>query len=138
MSRKTLPAPTRWLLARGFIQGRTLDYGCGKCHDINNLFFKADGVDPYYRMVEIGTQYDTILCHFVLNVIEEEPERWSVLQTIRNLLAPTGIAYISVRNDLQKLNGCTSRGTWQGNVKVPGLLIKTTPSYRLYRLTKND
>jgi len=137
ITRKTLPLPTRWLLARGLLRGTILDYGCGKCFDLNNLFFVSDGYDPYYRKDGIEHySYDVILCNFVLNVIDNAAARQGVIDDIQYLLALGGKAYISVRNDTHKLNGCTKRGTWQGNVIPPGKLIHQCASYRMYELGK--
>jgi ATP adenylyltransferase len=100
ISRKTLPLPTRWLLGRGLLKGVILDYGCGKCFELNNLFFVSDGYDPHYRKDGIEhSSYDTIICNFVLNVIESPAARQGVIDDIQYLLAPGGVAYISVRND---------------------------------------
>jgi hypothetical protein len=124
-------------MSQGLLNGSILDYGCGKCHEINNNHFKADGYDPHYRPDGINQQsYDVILCNFVLNTIESVFERVATIQRIRKLLSPDGVAYISVRNDKKKLNGFTSRRTWQGFVIPPGELIKECASYRMYRLTK--
>ena len=137
IKRKGLPNPTRWLLYQGLLKGTVLDYGCGKCHEINNQHFVADGYDSYYRPEILIKRYDTIICNFVLNTIESIFERVAIVQRIRKLLSSNGVAYVSVRNDKKKLNGFTSRGTWQGYVIPAGELIKEVPSYRIYRLTKS-
>ena len=137
-SRRNLPLPTRWLLGRGLLGGRTLDYGCGRCHELNNRFFQTDGYDPHYRPELPTGQYETILCNFVLNTIDSNFNRAIIIQKILDLLSPTGTAYISVRNDVKKLNGLTKLGTWQGYVVPPGKLIHSCTSYRLYRLTKSS
>ena len=137
IKRRGLPNPTRWLLSQRLLRGTILDYGCGKCHEINNQNFVTDGYDPYYRPEVLIKKYDTIICNFVLNTLESIFERVAIVQRIRRLLSSNGVAYISVRNDKKKLNGITSRGTWQGYVIPPGELIKETPSYRIYRLTKS-
>lgn len=138
MPRRGLPAPTKWLLRRGLVVGRTLDYGCGKCHELNNRFFVADGYDPFYRPHGLErSHYDTIICNFVLNVIPNESAQNEVIGIIKSHLFHKGNAYISVRNDIKKLRGYTKRGTWQGNVIVPGELLHSTNSYRLYRLTRD-
>jgi ATP adenylyltransferase len=139
ISRKTLPLPTRWLLGRGLLKGVILDYGCGKCFELNNLFFVSDGYDPHYRKDGIEhSSYDTIICNFVLNVIESPAARQGVIDDIQYLLAPGGIAYISVRNDKEKLNGCTKRGTWQGLVEPPGHLIVCKPGWLMHVLYNGD
>ena len=120
--------------------GATLDYGCGRCHDLNNKHFPSDGYDPHYRPDGIRLQvYDTILCNFVLNTLPSKLQRWFVVVKVQYLLSPGGLAYFSVRNDKKQLKGWTSKGTWQGFVNVPGgELIHKASSYRLYRLTKDD
>jgi hypothetical protein len=139
ISRKTLPLPTRWLLSRGLLKGAILDYGCGKCFKLNNLFFVSDGYDPHYRLSGIRHEsYDTILCNFVLNVIESQEMRNTVVEHIQSLLAHDGIAYITVRNDTHKLNGCTKRGTWQGLVTPPGHLFKYTANWCMHIMYKGD
>ena len=125
-------------MGRDMIVGRTLDYGCGRCHELNNHFFQAEGYDPHYRPELPVGQYETILCNFVLNVLPTNLERGTVIHKILDLLTPTGTAYIAVRNDIKKLNGITKRGTWQGYVVSPGTLIHSCPSYRLYQLTKTS
>jgi SAM-dependent methyltransferase len=136
MSRKVLPTPTRYLLKNGMLKGDILDYGCGKCHDLNNQHFTSEGYDPHHRPVEPAGKYDTIICNFVLNTIDCKFRRALVVQSILDLLVDGGVAYISVRNDVAKLRGRTTRGTWQGYVIPPGNLIHQTVSYRMYALTK--
>lgn len=101
IARKTLPRPTSLLLEKGLIQGKVLDYGCGKCHEINNSFFEAEGYDPHFRPDFPQHKYDTIICNYVLNVVEGI-ERTYVVENIRNLLRPGGNAYITVRRDISK------------------------------------
>lgn len=136
-SRKLLPLPTRRLLERGMIVGRTLDYGCGRCHELNNRFFYAEGYDPHHKPELPTGQYETIICNFVLNVLPTQLERGTTIHKILDLLSPTGTAYFAVRNDIKRLNGLTKRGTWQSYVVPPGELIHSCPTYRLYRLTKD-
>ena len=134
--RKTLPLPTRWLIKERRIIGDVLDYGCGRCHEVNNKHFRADGYDPHYRPDGIKKlRYDTIICNYVLNVIEDPVERAKVLAHIESLLTPAGYAYISVRNDIDE-DHVSSRGTWQGVIDLPTLFpLRETVGYKMY-LTK--
>ena len=147
IARKTLPAPTRWLMRMGAIRGTTLDYGCGKCHEVNNQFLPGhlgwvDGYDPYYRpsgIPSVHTRYQTIICNYVLCVLPTPEERIQVLIDIQHLLTNDGLAFITVRNDFPKKgHGWTSRGTCQAKVILPYRSIFISSAFRIYLLTKTD
>ncbi len=132
ITRKNLSLPMAYLLETGKLQGECLDYGCGKGFDCDSL--GMDGYDLNHRPHLPTAQYDTIICNYVLNVIETHDARWGVVRHILKLLKPGGTAYISVRNDSFK-EGYTSTGSWQGKVSVPfGTLIKKCAGYRMYRV----
>jgi hypothetical protein len=142
VARKKIPAPTRWLLSRGFLnpaEEPILDYGCGKCHELNNLFFRADGYDPYYRKDGIRLYaYKTIICNFVLNVIPSRNERFDLCNHVQALLSPNGRAFLSVRTDMEKLKGWTKRGTWQGVVQPVGAIpFASGNGWAMYRMSKD-
>lgn len=144
ITRKTLPVPTKWLLDNNEILFPTLDYGCGKCHEINNQYFPCEGYDPYYRPNGLNESdwktYSTIICNYVLCVIPSHQERIKVLKRIQKLLFNGGVAYITIRNDKPKQGwGINKRGTYQGRVHWLSLkLIRKTSRYRMYLLTKED
>jgi ATP adenylyltransferase len=135
ISRKTLPKPTRWLMDKGLIWGRTLDYGCGKCFPINPIDW--DNYDPYYYPVILSPGYQTIICNYVLCTLPTQAERMKVLRQINFLLYSNGIAYISVRNDKPRWGwGVSKRGTYQGRVQgLPLPLLYKCHGFRIYRLT---
>lgn len=112
-----------------------MDFGCGKCHDLNNQFFEADGYDPVHRPIPFSGKYDIVLCNYVLNTLQYAGDRWLIVLSVRDLLSENGMAFFSVRNDMKALQGPTNKGTWQGHVPGPGSLIKITPNYRLYYYT---
>jgi len=144
IGRKTLPVPTRWLLKNNLIKGKVLDYGCGRCHSLNNAHFDAHGFDPCWNFPQTDTSivnnstYDTVICIYVLCVLEAKM-RWDVLRNIQNNLNPNGIAYIAVRNDKPKNGwGVTSKGTYQGRVRKLTLpLLYKNSQFRIYTLTRN-
>lgn len=136
IARKSLSQPTKYLIKQGLIVGKTLDYGCGKGYDCDEL--GCDGYDPYHRPGKIKGKYDTIYCNFVLNVIADPLERDAVIASILKLLKAKGTAYISVRNDRRALNGYTSRGTWQGLIQLPLPVVKSTTGWTMYKLIKKD
>lgn len=112
-------APLRWLLKHGHIPTtpvvnghhlnaiRVLDYGCGYGTDaryLQALGYDAHGYDPFHA---VGSdpdcwafRYHFVTCTYVLNVILEEQERELALRNIRALLACDGVAYVTVRRDL--------------------------------------
>ena len=141
ITRKKLSKPMQWLLDQGLIntEDHGLDYGCGKGFDANFMGF--DGWDPNHRDDTRGlsTEYDVITCNYVLNVIEDDEERKNVEARIIDKLARGGVAYVSVRNDTNALNGCTSRGTWQGVVEPfheGWQLIKVDPKFKIWKYTR--
>lgn len=140
ISRKTLPLPTRWLLSQSLVNGRVLDYGCGKCFKINPSTWH--NYDPYHCPTTYWQWYncyETIICNYVLCTLPAEERKW-VLLNIQNLLTNNGIAYLSVRNDKPKQGwGLSARKTYQGRAQELKLnCIRTCSTYRIYRLTKKD
>jgi hypothetical protein len=146
ITRKQLPRPTRWLLRNGYLLKHKfipmLDFGCGKCHSVNNEHLHIDGYDPHFRPDGIpeGKRYQIIVCNYVLCVLPPE-EHLSVLRAIRRLLTEHGHAYISVRADKPKQGwGLSSKGTYQGQVEsLAGLpVIHENSSWKTFLLTKKS
>lgn len=133
----------RDLLGLDLIKGEVMDYGCGRGTDTRVLKlkkFKCDSFDPHWQpKIDKTKRYDTIICVFVLNVIESEHERARVCRSIYSLLKPGGRAYVAVRRDLRKPDGYTSIGTWQGTVDVPGadLMFEKKGQYALFTFGKD-
>ncbi len=123
--RKWPSYPTKQLWRQGLIQGRVLDFGCGTGTDVNFLRanqFNVVGYDPYYAPEYPTGKFDTILCHYVLNVLLGE-EQAHVLMAISELLKPTGRAYFTVRRDIQQSGFRTHTQhdckVYQANVALP-------------------
>lgn len=140
IARKTPSAPMQALAQEGRLEGMKLDYGCGRGFDADH--YDMHGFDPHFRPSEPGDLYDTITCNYVLNVVKDRETRLAILSDIQRRLAPEGQAYITVRADRKSLNGPTSIGTWQGDVRedlAPFFpLLRSTASYATYVMTKND
>lgn len=142
ISRTKPPTPVLWLLREGLLHGRILDYGCGKCRDLNNIWFDMPGqcsifsYDPHYQPVMPEGLFDAILCTYVLCTVEER-EQGGILWDIQRRLKDNGIGFISVRNDKPKWGyGISSKGTFQRNVLLPFLYqLRETSQYRTYLLT---
>jgi SAM-dependent methyltransferase len=129
ITRRTLSVPARLLSERGLLVGRTLDYGCGKGSDATTLGLHK--YDPYFRPSMPRGKFATIMCNYVLNVVTPEQEE-VVLEGIRRKLAPGGVAYIAVRRDV-KVEGVTSKGTYQRNVKLDlPILLERKGAFCIY------
>lgn len=138
IDRKETSFPTRFLLEKGLVQGRVLDFGCGKMMDLKALQqqgFDVVGFDPHYLNEWPEGQFDTILCHYVLNVLLPLEQTY-VLMAIAELLKPGGTAYFTVRRDLKR-EGFRDHyiykvPTYQCNVKLPFRSIKKANHCEIY------
>jgi len=112
ITRRGISAPMKHLIKKELLLGATLDYGCGKGSDAIEL--EMDRFDPHHHNVVLRQSYDTITCHYVINTLLPDDGE-DVLRRIKALLNTNGRAYITVRRDV-KIDGFTSRGTYQRNV----------------------
>jgi len=140
IARKSLSVPVRWLRDKGLVTSGpdTLDYGCGRGYDCDQMEWA--GYDPHFRPSPPTSNYGTVYCGYVFNVVEDVAERAEIFAAITSLLRAGGTAYIAVRNDSKKLQGTTSKGTWQGVVDMADYgcsCIRSTSSYRIYRWEKS-
>lgn len=129
--RKKPSRPMRFLYEKGLLVGDMLDYGCGRGADAK--FFGMDAYDPFWMPNKPVGQYDTITCHFVMNVVDEKTQR-DILADIRNLLRFGGNAYITVRRDIKE--NYHVRGYQQSLVYLDLESIEKNTSYEIYRLIK--
>lgn len=137
ITRNKPSSPTRYLIGKDLLQGNILDFGCGKGFDVSYLRekgFEITGYDPYFFPNKPSGLYDTIICHYVINVLEKEKES-EVLNEISNYLKENGTAFITVRRDI-KNEVHTSKGTYQRNVTIDLPVIKENSNYCIYKLKK--
>lgn len=123
--RKYISFPCKILLDKNLIVGKTLDFGCGFGKDVEVLKMKGydvSGYDPHYFPINLEDDYDTIICFYVLNVLESE-EQINVLMDISERLKIGGKAYFAVRRDVKYQGFRTHKlhqiQTFQTNVKLP-------------------
>jgi hypothetical protein len=133
--RNKLSKPARLLNEAGLLAGNVLDYGCGRGDDADRL--GCDRFDPYYFPKEPSGQYDTIMCNFVLNVIDNDCDRHETIAKIQDLLTDSGCAYISVRANKKDLRGYTSIGTWQGLVTLNCEVFYKDSGCIIYKVCKD-
>lgn len=132
ITRRGISPPMKYLVRNELIVGSALDYGCGKGQCAIEL--EMDKYDPHFWPDEPRQKYDTVTCHYVLNVIDKAEQK-KVLESILSLLNPKGRAYITVRRDIKTV-GFTSRGTYQKNVLLDLPIIKEVKNaYCIYELT---
>ncbi len=113
IARKNASQPTKWLNLRGHIKGTVLDYGCGRGADSRYLTesgFDVTSYDPYWNPIEVNGTFETVICNYVLNVVEPE----EMTQVLANLTKfSSGTVFVAVRRDLPregaKGKGCTQR-----------------------------
>lgn len=142
IARRTLSAPMRHLNSLALIPqtSKSLDYGCGRGYDADQL--GMDKFDPFHFPQAMSSEYDVVTCNYVLNVIESEDERQDVITELLRNTRSGGVIYVSVRNDKRALKGITSKGTWQGFISDLELeangfwLIKQTSNYRMFKYRK--
>lgn len=144
ISRKALSVPVRWLEKRGMIRSTIYDYGCGRGDDLRHLREKgyfAGGHDPNHKPIEkesvdICLQVsDTVLCTYVLNVVQKHRGQDDILRQIKENLKDDAVAYITVRRDI-KTEGINKRGTYQRNVLLNLPVVRETSTYCIYKMEK--
>ena len=144
IKRISLSVPTRYLLQHNLLKGCILDFGCGYGFDTDELKrqgYNITGYDYYYYRPEYPVgKFDTILCNYVLNVLEPYAQA-EVMMNVTNLLSPGGTAFFAVRRDLTeegfRLHAIYRQYTYQCNVRLPfqslernTCLLYTSPSPR--------
>ena len=139
IKRTDLSVPTRYLLQHNLLKGRILDFGCGFGYDTDELKkrdYDIIGYDYYYRPDYPEGKFDTIICNYVLNVLEPYAQA-EVIMNVTNLLSPNGTAYFAVRRDLTeegfRLHAIHKQYTYQCNVKLPFQSLIRNSSYELYQ-----
>ncbi len=125
IERTSISFPTRWLKQNNLLKGEILDFGCGFGFDtdqLKNQGYNIVGYDNYYQPDFPEKRFDTIICNYVLNVLEPN-EQAEVLMSVSELLQPSGKAYFSVRRDLKSEGFRThyvhKQPTYQSNVILP-------------------
>ena len=142
--RKGSSLPIKWLAAHeDLAQGnRTLDYGCGRGTDAKQYGWLK--WDPFYSPVpDFGItcqtsprrHFDTVLCTYVLNILPPE-ERVKTFENIERLLTQEGLAYFTVRRDINAAQ--QGRGCIQRYISLPWTSIRRTPGYQIYRASAAD
>lgn len=138
IERTSLSFPTSWLKQNNLLKAEILDFGCGFGFDTDQLKeqgFDIVGYDNYYRPKYPEKRFDTIVCNYVLNVLEPN-EQAEVLMSVSELLKPTGKAYFAVRRDLKSEGFRThyvhKQPTDQSNVILPYRSVFSNENCEIY------
>ncbi len=138
IERTAMSFPTRWLNQNNLLKGEILDFGCGYGIDTDQLKeqgFNIVGYDNHFRPNYPIKRFDTIICNYVLNVLEPN-EQAEVLMSVSELLKPTGKAYFAVRRDLKSEGFRThyvhKLPTYQSNVILPYKSVFTNENCEIY------
>lgn len=135
--------PTRWLMNNNLLKGDILDFGCGygiDVEELSKLGFNIMGYDKYYKPEYPKTTFDTIICQFVLNVVDED-EQDEIIKQIKLLLNKDAKAYFTVRIGLKqygyKFDKRVKKYSLQRFVRLPFKIINSAPRYRfvIYEMT---
>lgn len=138
ITRTKLSTPSKILLQKGLLKGNILDFGCGKGFDVHylkDIGYNIHGYDPYYQPNKPNCKFDTIICNYVLNVLEQY--KWQeVISDIKSMLNEDGIAYVTVRRDIKK-EGYRKHGkglTYQTNVILDFEKLAENKKYCIYKV----
>lgn len=139
IKRIDISVPTRYLLQHELLKGRILDFGCGYGFDTDELKrqgYDITGYDNYYRTTYPEGKFDTIICHYVLNVLEPYAQA-EVMMNVTHLLSPKGTAFFAVRRDLKeegfRIHALHKEYTYQCNVHLPFESLVENKSFEIYR-----
>jgi SAM-dependent methyltransferase len=134
IKRNKQSTPLRKLLHADLIRGRVLDYGSGFGFDANSIC--AEAYDPSHGPANFPEgQFDTILCTYVLNVLPDARACGKVLKSINKLLKVKGLAFVTVRRDIQRAR-LGFKG-WQRPVYLRGeVSLWRTSGYEVYVIGK--
>lgn len=131
ITRKKPSVPTRYLTENDLLKGRILDFGCGRGFD--SQYLGCESYDPNFQSNMPEGQFDTIICNYVLNVVDEGVE-YQVLREIWNKLKIGGTAYISVRRD-SKLYKSKQRHI---NLHELETVHKKDNVYQMYKMVREE
>lgn len=136
-SRKTHSVPVRWLKQNGLLKGRILDYGCGRGFDTIQLSedgFECECYDPHYQPIMPTGLFNTIICIYVLNVLQKNDQK-AVFEDVKTRLVFGGHAYFAVFKKVRHegwREHSFNRWTYQENAKMDLPIIFQTKRCVIY------
>jgi len=131
--RSTVSVGGKWLVERGHVKGRVLDFGCGFGFDADH--FGWDAFDPYYRQQELEGNYDTVICNHVLNMLTRA-SRERTIREIQEILTPSGAAFLIVPRNIPVTGKIALRKRIQNYVTMTLPSIYADRKLEVYRLER--
>lgn len=142
-TRSVHSVPVRWLKKHGLLVGRILDYGCGRGFDALQLAdegYECEAYDPHFQPIMPTGLFDTIICMYVINVLEKSEQR-AVQADVKRRLRVGGHAYFAVRRDIQREGWrlhSANRYTYQENAKMELPIIYQTHKFVIYDMKRTE
>jgi len=140
--RDKISFPTNWLRKNHLLKGEILDFGCGFGTDVKELNksgYTCVGYDKYYEPEYPQKKFRTIICQYVLNVLQAG-EQHEVIMEISQLLLSGGTAFFTVRRDLKqegfRIHKLHKQATYQCNVILPFKSIFSNEFCEIYEFTR--
>jgi SAM-dependent methyltransferase len=133
--RQTVSRTAQLLKDRNLLRGRILDYGCGFGFDADHFGWEA--FDPHYRPTTLEGLFDTVVCNHVANMLTRA-SRHKLFETIVTLLAPQGIAYLSVSRKIPTAGKLGIRKRIQNHVVLTLPSIVRDDELEVYRLERGS
>lgn len=133
-ARNALSTTARVLVDKKLARGRVLDYGCGLGYDADQLGW--EGFDPYYRQTVPTGLFDTVVVNHVANILTRN-SRAELFADVNSLLAPGGVAFISVARNIPVGGKGGSRKRIQNSVVLTLPSVFADGEEEIYRLDKD-
>jgi len=114
ISRKKASRPLRAALKLNAVQGKVLDYGCGKGRDIEELQalgFKIVGYDPNFHPRKPRGRFQTVLMTYVVNVLQVK-ERNAAIQDAWSHVKKGGRLIVTAKTE-REINEAATKGNWK-------------------------
>lgn len=105
--------PLRYLLEIGAIEGKVLDFGCGKGRDWKELRkrgFKVTGYDPYYAPKLPKGKFNVVLMTYVVNVLKV-PQRDKAIKQAWAYVRKGGLLVVTARTEAD-IAQAAKQGNW--------------------------
>jgi len=105
ITRTSLSLPAK--VFRSYLKGDTLDFGCGKGSDADEL--GIDKYDPKFFQVKPTKMYDNVMLIYVLNTVKhaEDVLKWGL-----EYLKPGGLIMLACRT-AKEIDKCAKKGGWE-------------------------
>lgn len=102
IKRNKISLPSKIICNHKLMIEPILDYGCGRSDDVNILKYEnydITGYDPYFASSKPLSKFKTVLCHYVLNVVDDSTISM-IISDLKSYCDTGGNIFITVRRDI--------------------------------------